>query len=54
MDSLGYLNPKYLPYLAGDGSKGFCTACFDGKYPTEVPATVHKNKFERKINEKEV
>lgn len=54
VDSLGYLNPKYLPYLAGDGSKGFCTACFDGKYPTEVPATVHKNKFERKINEKEV
>lgn len=53
VDSLGYLNPKYLPYLAGDGSKGFCTACFDGKYPTEVPEKVFKNKFERKINEKE-
>ena len=53
VDSLGYLNPKYLPYLAGDGKKGFCTACFDGKYPTEVPSEIRKNKFESKITEKE-
>ena len=53
VDSLGYLNPKYLPYLAGDGTKGFCTACFDGKYPTEVPAQIRKDKFEQKITGKE-
>ncbi len=53
VDSLGYLNPKYLRYLAGDGTKGFCTACFDGAYPTEVPEKIYKNKFESKIADKE-
>ena len=30
---------------------GYCTACFDGVYPTEIPQTPLKNRFETKISE---
>ncbi len=51
-DSLGYLDPAQVTALTGrcDG-KGFCTACFDGRYPTEVPTKIQKNRFEKKIIE---
>ena len=32
--------------------KGYCKACFDGKYPTEIPKIQGKNKFDCKISEK--
>jgi amidophosphoribosyltransferase len=51
-DSLGYLDTKYLAFLAGDGKKGFCSACFDGRYPTEIPKENLKEKFETKISDK--
>lgn len=53
-DSLGYLDPASVSVLTGrcDG-KGFCTACFDGRYPTEIPRQTGKNRFERKIIESE-
>ena len=35
-DSLGYLSCESAKKLA-DNSHGFCTACFDGKYPVEPP-----------------
>ena len=51
-DSLGYLSCESAKKLA-DNSHGFCTACFDGKYPVEPPVGCTKNKYERKISEAE-
>lgn len=51
-DSLGYLRVDHAELLAAGGnSKGFCTACFSGCYPTQVPTKTEKNRFERKISE---
>ena len=50
-DSLGYLRLKDVTKLGESGScKGYCTACFDGKYPTDIPVK-YKNKFDSKISE---
>ncbi len=52
-DSLGYLPLEDVTKLAeGAACKGYCTACFDGKYPTEPPV-VYKSKYDTKISEKE-
>lgn len=52
-DSLGYLLLEDVEKIAeGSTCGGFCTACFDGKYPTEAP-TIIKNKFDNKISESE-
>ncbi|MCI9334811.1 MAG: hypothetical protein HFI98_08715, partial [Lachnospiraceae bacterium] len=32
--------------------QGFCSACFDGNYPTAVPSDTRKNRFEQKLSEK--
>ncbi len=50
-DSLGYLPAERLGELV-DGA-GVCAACFDGRYPTAVPACAPKNRFERKLSEGE-
>ncbi len=53
-DSLGYLNVAHVDHLAeGSECKGFCAACFNGCYPTEVPTTTSKSRFEKKLSEKE-
>ena len=44
-DSLGYLPVGSLCELAGNS--GYCSACFDGGYPTEIPADARKDRFER-------
>ena len=49
-DSLGYLPVSELGTLIG--GCGYCSACFDGNYPTEVPADTRKDRFERKLSEK--
>ena len=53
-DSLGYLRIEDVTKLGESGTcKGYCTACFTGKYPTEIPMsnpTAHK--YDRKISEK--
>ncbi len=51
VDSLGYLSIENARRLAGDNVKGFCTACFDGNYPTSIPKHTSKHRFERKISE---
>jgi len=52
-DSLGYLNLEDVTKLADCGTcKGFCTACFDGNYPTEKPQK-YVNIFDRKLSERE-
>lgn len=52
-DSLGYL-PLEDVTLVGEGGNcsGYCTACFDGRYPTEAPIKA-KNKYDNKISESE-
>ncbi|MGN0823378.1 MAG: amidophosphoribosyltransferase [Candidatus Gallimonas sp.] len=49
-DSLGYLDVEHAKLLAGGDGTGFCTACFDGRYPTEIPTATKKNRFEQKIS----
>ena len=51
-DSLGYLSVENVQKLAEHGG-GFCTACFSGCYPTQVPENTRKLRFERKLSEKE-
>ena len=51
-DSLGYLSMEDVVHLtADDDGDRFCTACFSGQYPTEVPSDTRKNRFEGKISE---
>ena len=51
-DSLGYISVEHVKLLAGGQEKDCCcTACFDGDYPTSVPAQQYKNRFERRISE---
>lgn len=49
-DSLGYLPIEALPELIQDS--GICSACFNGKYPTEIPTDTRKDRFERRLSEK--
>ena len=50
-DSLGFLSVDNVKKIACSAkSKGYCTACFDGDYPTEIPENTHKNRFEEKIS----
>jgi len=52
-DSLGYLRIEDVTKL-GEGSScgGYCTACFTGIYPTKVPCEKCRDKYERKLSEK--
>lgn len=54
VDSLGYLSVESVKQIAkGLHGAGYCTACFDGAYPTEIPETTSKNRFESKISAQE-
>lgn len=48
-DSLGYLPVKSLCELVN--GENFCSACFDGRYPTEIPENTKKDRFERRLSE---
>lgn len=53
-DSLGYLSVDNVRKIAqGEHCKGFCTGCFGSEYPAEVPKETKKDRFERKISERE-
>ena len=50
-DTLGYLRLEDVYKLGASGTcKGYCTACFDGNYPTETPSGL-KSKYDSKISE---
>ena len=52
-DSLGYLRLEDVTKLPeGASCKGYCTACFDGRYPTKIPSKPVENKYDRKLSEK--
>lgn len=48
--SLGYLSMEHVLLLTGKNT-GFCTACFNGKYPVNPSKHSEKSRFERKISE---
>ena len=50
VDTLGYLPVDELPGLCG--SADICSACFDGSYPTPVPADTRKDRFEQRLSER--
>ena len=50
VDSLGYLSLEHVRLLTGTDT-GFCTSCFSGSYPTNVPAGSVKDRFEQRIHE---
>lgn len=50
-DSLGYLPVEKLNRLAG--SQEYCAACFNGEYPTAILSDIRKDRFERKLSERE-
>ena len=49
VDSLGYLPVEKLNKLID--SEDYCAACFQGEYPTKIPADPRKDRFERKLSE---
>ena len=50
-DSLGFLSTDNVVKLADSSHCGFCTGCFTGNYPIEIPQAPQKSKFESKISE---
>lgn len=34
------------------GTHSYCDACFSGKYATEIPTDVRKDRFEQKLSER--
>lgn len=53
VDTLAYLKLEDVTKIGASGNcKGYCTACFDGNYPTETPIMV-KRKYENKLSESE-
>jgi amidophosphoribosyltransferase len=49
-DSLGYFPADKLQLLTG--GNGFCSACFNGDYPTEIPEDTRKDRFETRLSQK--
>ncbi|MEE1456769.1 MAG: amidophosphoribosyltransferase [Oscillospiraceae bacterium] len=50
VDSLGYLPLGNLRDLCG--SEEYCSACFDGDYPTSIPEDTRKDQFEQKLSQR--
>lgn len=49
-NALGYLPTEELKAMIGNG--GYCSACFDGCYPTPIPSDTRKDRFEQKLSSK--
>ncbi|MBE5745549.1 MAG: amidophosphoribosyltransferase [Clostridiales bacterium] len=50
-DSVGFLPLEDVFKLGAPGNcKGYCAACFNGEYPTDIPVE-QKNKYEQKISD---
>ncbi|MCR4793408.1 MAG: amidophosphoribosyltransferase [Lachnospiraceae bacterium] len=48
-DSIGFLPIESLKEMSGCDK--YCSACFDGKYPTKIPSDPRKDRFEKKLSE---
>ena len=52
-DSVAFLPIEDVFKLAESGKcKGYCAACFNGEYPTEIPNVAIHNKYDFKISER--
>ncbi len=52
VDSLTFLSNENLPkIIESDDAQGYCSACFDGNYPTKLP-TIVEDKYSSKISKK--
>jgi len=51
VDSLGFLNVDSLDKIAQTLHGGLCKGCFTGKYPTNIPTVIRKNRFDKKISD---
>ncbi len=51
-DSIGFLPLESLKEMSG--CDAFCSACFDGNYPTKPPADPRKDRFELKLSARNV
>ena len=51
VDTLGYLSVEGVLSIAKEANCTFCSGCFTGKYPIEVPKEIPKDKFEKKIGQ---
>ena len=49
-NSLGFLPAERLSHLTGNAE--YCSACFTGDYPTEIPKNTYKNRFEEKLSKR--
>lgn len=49
-DTLGYLPVSKLSGLTGNCA--YCSACFDGDYPTAIPDDTRKGRFEQKLSQR--
>ena len=49
-DSLGYLPQERLGELCG--GENFCSACFNGDYPTKIPKDTRKDRFEMRLSDR--
>jgi amidophosphoribosyltransferase len=49
-DSLGFLPVESLGEISGN--QNYCSACFDGRYPTKTPEYTRKNRFEQRLSER--
>ena len=51
-DSVAFLPLEDVFKLGESGTcKGYCAACFDGNYPTEIPSGTSESKYDHKISE---
>ena len=48
--SVGHSVENVKQIAKGLHGAGYCTACLNGDYPTEIPETTSKNRFESKIS----
>ena len=48
VDSISFLSLDSLEELSGNHN--YCSACFDGFYPTKIPSDTGKNRFEQKLS----
>jgi len=50
VDSIGYLSLDGMLKSTGNTPHNFCSACFNGKYPTKISDDVDKLKLEKKVS----
>ncbi|MCL2019826.1 MAG: amidophosphoribosyltransferase [Oscillospiraceae bacterium] len=50
-DSLGYLSMENVEKVAEGANCGFCSGCFSGRYPMEVPDELPRDKFDSKLSQ---